>query len=367
MSPAKLDDETRRMILEPLQIGRKGMAACGWQVTGDEASEAFHSFNRGVARLSGTSVGREAMESRGAELPVLDWLSADWPNILKFLVNVHEAKRLSRKQVVSCVEKLRLLSENFAAEEAATAGVPWREAAPKRGDSGEEFKAEPREEPEDPPPPPPPLPPPEEEVKEVKAEEKPGGFLMRLFGGKEDPPAAPPPAPVPSPTVILPKAPPEGPAAGGYPSGGSAPSRAPKDVKPGVVWVDVAPKAWQKSKLDSHAGICFQGFDGNTESRPWVEYVKQRAASHERVAVLIMNRRHKGDAVAIRQHCVSMRLQPPRFVVCGRASPEDVCREWGMQDILVTSNWDEAASIALSEVQTPVPEGRRRSAAGIDM
>eukprot|EP00439_Symbiodinium_sp_Y106_P066503 s966_g10.t2 len=176
--------------------------------------------------------------------------------------------------------------------------------------------------------------------------------------GKAKEPAAPPapPAPVPAPTVVVPKA---APAAAGYPSdppGSGAPARAPKAAaKPGVVWVDVNPKAWQKTTLNGHTGLSFQGFDGTQETRPWLSYVQQRAASDERVAVLILNRRHKSDAVAIKQFCASKHVPPPQFIVCGKGAPEEVCREWGMQDIHVTKDWDEATRIALSEVRTPGP------------
>ncbi|CAE7428321.1 unnamed protein product [Symbiodinium natans] len=65
-TPAKLDDEPRRMILEPLQQGRELMASCRWQVAGDESGQALSLFCRGVSRLAGTAVGREAMEAPGA-------------------------------------------------------------------------------------------------------------------------------------------------------------------------------------------------------------------------------------------------------------------------------------------------------------
>ncbi|CAE7842287.1 unnamed protein product [Symbiodinium necroappetens] len=352
-SPAKLDDDTRRMILEPLQRGRELMASCRWHVVGDESGQALSLFCRGVTRLAGTAVGREAMEAPGAELPVLDWLASDWPNIIKFLANVYESRRLNRSQIEACVEKLRSLSPNFSEAEASAEGLPWRpkcaDGAPE--DTKDDLSPVEVEEAEEPPPPPPPLPPPAEE-------EKPGLLKRILWGGKAEEPAAPPapPAPVPAPTVVVPKA---APAAAGYPSdpaGSGAPARAPKAAaKPGVVWVDVNPKAWQKTTLNGHTGLSFQGFDGTQETKPWLSYVQQRAASDERVAVLILNRRHKNDAVAIKQFCASKRVPPPQFIVCGKGAPEEVCREWGMQDIHVTKDWDEATRIALSEVRTPGP------------
>ncbi|OLP81897.1 hypothetical protein AK812_SmicGene37494 [Symbiodinium microadriaticum] len=127
-SPAKLDDDTRRMILEPLQRGRELMASCRWHVVGDESGQALSLFCRGVTRLAGTAVGREAMEAPGAELPVLDWLASDWPNIIKFLANVYESRRLNRSQIEACVEKLRSLSPNFSEAEASAEGLPWRDS-----------------------------------------------------------------------------------------------------------------------------------------------------------------------------------------------------------------------------------------------
>ncbi|CAE7793959.1 unnamed protein product [Symbiodinium sp. CCMP2592] len=513
-SPAKLDDDTRRMILEPLQRGRELMASCRWHVLGDESGQALSLFCRGVTRLAGTAVGREAMDAPGAELPVLDWLASDWPNIIKFLANVYELKRLNRSQIEACawlarlldltlhsafmmcwtvlrmpdvsvkVEKLRSLSHSFSEAEASAEGAACHAVldvlllrgqvllrlfrrfameapictahvvetcrdiqtaqfdpfamdfgskpgcdrnllkkesgcAPKpqavhhgrahrrqllvaalrkldnspmpnadvRGscaeglwtaffgglaskesglakdigrpkcddgapeDTKDDSSPVEVEEAEEPPPPPPPLPPPAEE-------EKPGLLKRILWGGKAEEPAVPPapPAPVPAPTVVVPKA---APAAAGYPSdppGSGAPARAPKAAaKPGVVWVDVNPKAWQKTTLNGHTGLSFQGFDGTQETRPWLSYVQQRAASDERVAVLILNRRHKSDAVAIKQFCASKHVPPPQFIVCGKGAPEEVCREWGMQDIHVTKDWDEATRIALSEVRTPGP------------
>eukprot|EP00913_Durusdinium_trenchii_P012556 g11791.t1 len=116
--PPVLDDASRQLILEPLQEGRAAMAKCGWRFTGDEAGEGFSKFLRGVTRLSGAA-GRA--ELPGAS-PLLEWLDSDWPKILEFFASMHETKRLTRSQVETCVEKLRVLSPGFAELERNTEG-----------------------------------------------------------------------------------------------------------------------------------------------------------------------------------------------------------------------------------------------------
>lgn len=370
--PPVLDDASRQLILEPLQEGRAAMAKCGWRFTGDEAGEGFSKFLRGVTRLSGAA-GRA--ELPGAS-PLLEWLDSDWPKILEFFASMHETKRLTRSQVETCVEKLRVLSPGFAELERNTEGLPWRSRAP----AAEAAEAIPEESP----PPPPPDGPPEGDVSvDLEPKGKSPGLLGRIFGSKE-PSAAPsaPPPPEAVATVIMPKAKPlpepaepapEPKAAAGYPAAAAPPAAKAAAAKaalsppkapstPGVVWVDGNPKSWQSSKLKGHSGIVFQGFDGRDEKKPWLKYVPERASTAARVAVVIMNRRHKSDAAEIRAHCDSLGRPPPRFIVmCREAPAAEVCREWGMQDIHVVHDWEVAADTALREARAaalpPSPRG----------
>lgn len=342
-TPMALDDESRRLILEPLQEGRTVMASCDWRYTGDVAGEGFAKFLRGVTRLSNSAKG-----DGGACVPLLDWLDGDWTNLLVFFCSMHEAKRLSRSQVEMCVEKLRSLSVRFAEVEAGAKGLPWREAT----EPGAPAEAAPPAPPPDGPPPEDshslePLAPPAEAVATVIVPAVPKA--VPAVPAVPSPPAAPAAAA----TVV---------AGGGYPSGPSAaakpaakPAAHPKvfGVKPTVVWVDGNPEAFQTSRLNTERGITFQGFPSpKGGGRPWVSYIQERMVADARVAVAIMNSKHKEDAAEIRKFCEERRVQPPRFIVmCGkRNTPEDVRRDWGMKDLLVVHDWGDAATAALNEV-----------------
>lgn len=341
-TPMALDDESRRLILEPLQEGRAVMASCDWRYSGDVAGEGFAKFLRGITRLSNSAKG-----DGGACVPsLLDWLDGDWTNLLAFFCSMHEAKRLSRSQVEMCVEKLRSLSVRFAEVEAGTKGLPWREASIEP--AGAPAEAEP-------PAPPPDVPPPEDSrTLEPSAPPAEAVATVILPVPKAVPAVpSPPPAPAAAATVV---------AGGGYPSGPSAAAKPaakaaahPKvGVKPTVVWVDGNPEAFQTSRLNTERGITFQGFPSpkGGGGRPWVSYIEERMVADARVAVAIMNSKHKEDAREIRQFCEERRVQPPRFIVmCGkRNTPEDVRRDWGMKDLLVVHDWGDAATAALNEV-----------------
>mmetsp|Transcript_673 Transcript_673/g.1122 ORF Transcript_673/g.1122 Transcript_673/m.1122 type:complete len:572 (+) Transcript_673:30-1745(+) len=223
------------------------------------------------------------------------------------------------------------------------------------------------------------------------------GLLSWMFGrkkpsetAKDTPPPAPPDVDVPTATIglktmVAPKAPPDGPArfgtvitdkkelspfgkasASGYPTVGefvgepSAPlAPVAEEVKPGIAWIDVNSKAYETSKLNHQKGIEFRGFNCQEADGPWVPYVIQRVSSSaNRVAVVILNRRHKKGAVAIRDHCAARGSAPPQFIVMSgkKVTPEEVCKEWGMRDIQVVTDWAVAADIALAEVRTPSTE-----------
>eukprot|EP00434_Breviolum_minutum_P008078 symbB.v1.2.007123.t1/scaffold430.1/size206084/18 len=125
-APIALDDESRRLILEPLQEGHAIMAKCKWRFTGDDATEGFSKFLRGITRLSGAASRTDG----GACIPpLLEWLDSDWSNIIAFLSSMHETKKLSRSQVETCVKMLRSLSHHFADIENNTEGLPWRTEA----------------------------------------------------------------------------------------------------------------------------------------------------------------------------------------------------------------------------------------------
>ncbi|CAJ1386677.1 unnamed protein product [Effrenium voratum] len=58
--PATLDEETARLIQQPLDAGLQGMAKCSWRFSGDADAEAFKQFKQGINRLSNTALAKEA-------------------------------------------------------------------------------------------------------------------------------------------------------------------------------------------------------------------------------------------------------------------------------------------------------------------
>lgn len=138
-------------------------------------------------------------------------------------------------------------------------------------------------------------------------------------------------------------------------------------AKPGIVWVDLNCKAWQTSSLSSREDVEFQGFDGSDERKPspWLTYVLQHSDKPSRVAVMIVNRRHKREVMEIRQHCAAKGLEPPQVIVCCRkGTEEEAMKEWSIADMQAVSDWDVASKKALEYITSKGVAAERRGVLG---
>eukprot|EP00931_Biecheleriopsis_adriatica_P116111 TRINITY_DN91806_c0_g1_i1.p1 TRINITY_DN91806_c0_g1~~TRINITY_DN91806_c0_g1_i1.p1 ORF type:complete len:578 (+),score=113.38 TRINITY_DN91806_c0_g1_i1:236-1735(+) len=391
----KLDDaEFGQTIRIPLEEGVSMMRARGWQCDrpDDAISEGFEKFYRAVLKLSRTPEGKLAADG-GEPSTVLEGFKLDCENILRFLDAWHEVKRMRRNQTLATVGYLRKMSPSFAAAEVRLAenpGLGWqlpdeclpiRSAASPPPPSAEAAKEGappapaaasvasaaaglPRVEEEGAPPAP-----------AAASVASAAAGVPRVEEGALD--APPPPPSGLAVTVKEPPGRPPGEAGAGYPAADTLPGDRPMGLlgrlqglfgdkgdkekptaaqeaeaaKPVIVWIDGNRSAYEKSSLNDEAGIVFQGFLATDASKPWLNYIFERADKPNRVSVAIMNKRGKDDAQQIRQYCESRGVMPPRFIVCGRAPEDEVRAEWGMEDLPVVKDWGEAGKMALDEAR----------------
>jgi len=132
----------------------------------------------------------------------------------------------------------------------------------------------------------------------------------------------------------------------------------PKSVRLGVVWIDFKMEAYTTSTLNSQDNICFAGFhdDDTAESyqprEEWLGHILDRVEDpYNRVAVVILNKRHQQALVDIRGHCAKCCCQPPVFVVVTRKGSEGQFRDWGISDRCITTDWKQVPGIVNLEIE----------------
>merc|ERR1711879_24467 len=100
--------------------------------------------------------------------------------------------------------------------------------------------------------------------------------------------------------------------------------------KPGVVWIDFKKEAFESSALNKEDGLILKGFHDDEDApdyqprQEWLRHILENASDpNQRVAVVILNRKHMQTVRDINVFCQSLRYEPPKFVVCTRAKPEE--------------------------------------------
>jgi hypothetical protein len=125
---AHLSQAQKESLGNYLSNGREAMRSSGWvyqtglhsEEASDKAVVGFRNFYRGVAQMDAANPS-----ATGAEA-VLGALQSDWPDILRFLASLYEARKTSRVQVAYVVEKLAAFSPSFCAALEAQTELPWR-------------------------------------------------------------------------------------------------------------------------------------------------------------------------------------------------------------------------------------------------
>lgn len=120
-----LSRQDQDLLGKALTDGREIMREAGWEYpTGtnsdhmsDKAMSGFRSFYIGITKLD--SSGAKDTEK------LLERLKGDWPNLLRFLVSLHEGRKSSRGQVAYVVQRLVVFSPDFSKLVAQQSTLPW--------------------------------------------------------------------------------------------------------------------------------------------------------------------------------------------------------------------------------------------------
>eukprot|EP00928_Gymnodinium_smaydae_P038000 TRINITY_DN26305_c0_g1_i1.p1 TRINITY_DN26305_c0_g1~~TRINITY_DN26305_c0_g1_i1.p1 ORF type:complete len:437 (+),score=124.35 TRINITY_DN26305_c0_g1_i1:132-1442(+) len=123
--------------------------------------------------------------------------------------------------------------------------------------------------------------------------------------------------------------------------------------KPSVIWVDYKSKAFETSDLIVDDRVHFLGFHDDPKADDyqgpdvWFNYVIDHAETAERVAVVILNKRHLRMVRQMKDYCTQQKVEPPKFIVCTRATD----LEDGLEDVFVTQDWNRATEVATEEIE----------------
>jgi len=129
----------------------------------------------------------------------------------------------------------------------------------------------------------------------------------------------------------------------------SSPSPTPVG-KPSIIWIDYKSKAYETSALQVDERVNFLGFHDDKMAvdyqgpHVWFNYVIDHAETAERVAVVILNKRHLRMVTKMKDYCTQQKVEPPKFIVCTRTT------DHGRHGVLFTQDWNRAAELAKEEI-----------------
>jgi hypothetical protein len=121
-----LSREDQDLLGKALSEGREAMREVGWEYqTGvntehlsDKAIAGFRSFYSGITKLDSSGANNAQK--------LLERLSNDLPNLLHFLVSLHDGRKSSRGQVAYVVQRLAAFSPDFSKLMDQQQTLPWR-------------------------------------------------------------------------------------------------------------------------------------------------------------------------------------------------------------------------------------------------